>query len=116
MRLLKILALLAAFCVLCTALLIAVGAGTVGPRVARYAVPRMVGAEVGRAIFLFGVSAAFAGVGFVLNRKKPTVRYPGLTIGIIVAIALTTMVWAGSQAMRQVHFLDRQAHQPLNAV
>ena len=115
MRFLKILAMLATFCVVCTALLAAVGAGAVGPHLGRYAIPRLVGAEVGRVIFLFGVSAAFAGVGFWLNRNKPTVRYPGLTIGTIVAITLTVMMLAGSQAIRQVHFLDRQAHQSLHA-
>ena len=46
-----------------------------------------------RWLSIFWLSALFATAGFFVNRKNQATRYPGLMIGVIIALMLSYARW-----------------------
>ncbi len=97
MRFLKVLGLLALIAAACTAF-VALVAGPIGHdlRGHPYALPAMIGREIGGWITIFAVAAIGAGIAAFATRKRGN-PYPGLATGTALALIVTVMSWLGRQ-------------------
>ena len=98
MRLIHVLNMLGMACAACTAFaVIANGFQGYPPPGRPTALPyglELYGIEVlGRWLGIFLPSALFATAGFFVNRKNQAIRYPGLMIGVVVALVLSYVSW-----------------------